>query len=438
MKRFLVSIILMLTMSGCALLGRDNSMVFDCQQLGQYSRAYSGVPVVDDIVNDGPSLALDQEGAARFAASPIGDDDPLVLALGKRLSIARSLGTVAPKPAILLLSGGGQWGAYGAGFINQLAKTGRFAKPGIVTGVSTGSIQSLFIAAGQYQRMRNLYNDTEQVGLVNNGGYLSILTRGSVSTYEPLRSKLLKELCADDTCQMLRDIANGPDLFIGIVEGNSGKFIVVNVGDLVRQATADSSHNATALRSAAQCVTAVALASSAVPVFDQRIKIRSNEDGQPVEHVYLDGGVRHSVFEAYVAGAAKSADKANAVDLYVMRNGPTQVVPFPQIDRKADPLTAALRGYAIIVNEGEVMSIAALRLSRPTGDIFFTTANGYASSGQCVKQRPNAPFEHQFMQCLVAYGERRAGDSGAGWRALGHLAIEPTTQPLQNEPTKQK
>jgi hypothetical protein len=123
------------------------------------------------------------------------------------------------------------------------------------------------------------------------------------------------------------------------------------------------------------------------------------------------------VFDAYFSDAVQAEDpKGEGWKLYVIRNGPTRIAPDAEIDHNPRPDLTALRAYRIIVNESEVMSIAALRLSRPTGAIDFTTANGFAS--KCSKQT-DQPFEQSFMKCLVELGEARASSPEGPWRPLG-------------------
>lgn len=69
--------------------------------------------------------------------------------------------------------------------------------------------------------------------------------------------------------------------------------------------------------------------------------------------------------------------------IYVVRNSPNQVLgedSFPNVymsaDKMADALTAAFRAEVIVVNHLKVGSIAALRLSHPTGPISLVTGDG--------------------------------------------------------------
>jgi predicted patatin/cPLA2 family phospholipase len=47
-----------------------------------------------------------------------------------------------------MLSGGGQWGAFGAGYLDQARRNGTLPEFSYVSGVSTGALQSLFVSIG--------------------------------------------------------------------------------------------------------------------------------------------------------------------------------------------------------------------------------------------------------------------------------------------------
>ena len=75
-------------------------------------------------------------------------DDPLSCAIHDAVECHAQEGT--PDCNVLLLSGGGQWGAYGAGLFDTLSrKSGgeELALPniGVITGISTGSLQTMML-----------------------------------------------------------------------------------------------------------------------------------------------------------------------------------------------------------------------------------------------------------------------------------------------------
>lgn len=355
--------------------------------------------------------------------------------------------------AMLLLSGGGQWGAFGAGYLSTLAEDGGNASPNvqILTGVSTGAMQSLFIAIDDraaYEALKQAYLPASEKEIVNrNSPALSVVT-GSVAGLKPLRRRIEAALCKPEDegrCSLIEALAKSKrQVFVGFVEARTGEFVYADVNAIAKSGTrADATVEDR--RNAQQCLTGVALASAAMPVFFQRVTIN--------DRTYYDGGVRQSVFEAGItesvelalaAVAAEREEKGDrrpavAPPLYVVRNGPTQLlgkggIPDidPSADAKADALTAAFRAEAIVVNQLEVGSIAALRLSHPQGPIHLVTADGYhkdfplndGSGGKhkaCVK-KPDIMFDPEFMQCLQAFGRSKASRPNP-WLTIGELEL---------------
>lgn len=346
------------------------------------------------------------------------------------------------EPGLLLLSGGGQWGALGTGFLNRLHKCGELPQFTFISGVSTGALQALFLAGTsrpeQAEQMfaaltRNYAPASERQIVNRNAQALAALT-GSVAGSAPLRRRIEEALCprADgrpgegDCTQspMLKLLASPgtPPTLLGFVDARNGGFRFVDVRALARLPG----------RTAQQCIVGAALASAAVPVFYQQVRIG--------KRAYMDGGARQSVFEAAIAERAATVAAARAPagarpftpPLYVIRNGPTIVGRDTAIDGQADALSAALRTQSIMVNALEVGSIAALRLSFPSSPIHLATADGWdrpaAEGGPACRKnfhdgrdRKGMMFNPTFMQCLQRFGAAKA-DRAQPWIALPTVA----------------
>lgn len=412
-------------LTGCVSLGSD-PQIYDCPVISKYETPYLTAPVIADIQRDGYAdlepdigfriLSGDQENQTLR-------EDPLFKALGGDSDPFSPLAANDPAPRkVLLLSGGGQWGAYGAGFL--AAKYGRGKSDyAAISGVSTGALQALLIGVGGYGLLNDEYAGITQKGLIRTGGLLTALTKGYLHNTDPLRKRIETLLCETNECHGLEKLANAKsDVFVGSVELATGKFKSLHISAMARAAFPKGGGLAMSKGAAQQCVVAAVMGSIAMPAFLRPARI----DGK----VYVDGGVRLSVFEAVVADYAQriSAQKRYDVQLDVVRNGPTVLQPDIkqgsdgkyQADARPDVGKAAMRAYSTIVNQSELMSLAALRLSRPTGLIRYTTADGYKATCEPkrtqVKGKPStAMFDPPFMQCLIGWGHTRAE---AGWRLM--------------------
>lgn len=346
--------------------------------------------------------------------------------------------------ASIVLSGGGQWGSFGAHFLTTLPRTApdgddpfidaRYLPDyDVVTGVSTGGLQTLFMAIGTpeaFETMRKAYLPATEKEIVDRNGFLQAAVKGSLAGLAPLRKRIENALCTDAELAMaaprcalvqLRDTRRVP--LIGFVEAGSGDFKFVDVRDLIKDRP---------LAEARACVTGAALASAAMPVFFQQVRVD--------DRTYFDGGVRLSMFlerqeEARLeAMRERSAGPAPSPPLpgpmYVIRNGPTDVVADGDADKKGrSPLSGALRAEQILVNQTELSSIEAMRLLYPERPIYFISADSYrrfndgtVQDRTCKKADKDAMFDPGFMRCLADLGTMRAR-APTPWRRL----------PLQSE-----
>lgn len=455
-RRWLAMAALALMLPGCATRG---PITLSCPILDSTVIAMPPSRLEQDIMSDAvagidaiaptPPPALVSAAISERKAAPA---NPLLDAFRQvepqREAAAPPAGAAAmatPTPPVpvraLLLSGGGQWGAFGAGFLHQLQQSPAAIHPDIVTGVSTGGLQSLFVAVGTREAHDTLvreYSPPTQAALVDANSTWAAAIKGSMAGIGPLRRAIERSLCTDGDpakgCPMIDALATTPrQALIGFVEASSGRFMVANVNQMARHARYPTglrtiSDTTKAYQTARDCLTGAALASAGMPLFFQPVRIKSSE--RDTGKIYYDGGVRQSVFLASVAeaAAASTLDEngqriAPPPTLYVIRNGPTQLLgpngkpgDSENVDSKFDALTAALRAQSIIVNQVEIGSIAALRLFHPTGDILLATADGYqhhewtdttGTSRACDKGKERF-FNPDFMACLRSLGRTKA------------------------------
>lgn len=445
MKRLLLLALAMLPLSGCASLMGAKTLDFDCstQQLSPYMVGYAEPRVISQIhrdVGEDISQTLAQERLTESSKSPEMPValDPIYQSLLSEKEGFLESSKREPK-RLLMLSGGGQWGAFGAGLLNTLAESDKHRLPrfDVVTGVSTGAIQALFVTAGKLPELEKQYTSDAELAVHHNELYAVL--HGFQNDTAPLRRRLEARLCNTADCDMLEEIGKSKtDVFIGMVESRTGDFKVVDIGKMIRKAASETDKQA-ALRRTARCVAAVTMASAAVPVQLRPVRLTS---GGSAPQTYADGGVRLSVFEANIARIAEAAQNdRREVQLFVLRNGPTVVMPnhdkpptaSAPVDRKPSAKELGMMAYATLVNQNEVMSIAALRLLHPQGKIYVATADGYATpyvnpghakrtSPQCFRDDKLA-FEHQFMVCLSAWGREKASQPESPWIDLAPITF---------------
>ncbi|MCB2014170.1 MAG: patatin-like phospholipase family protein [Sphingobium sp.] len=356
------------------------------------------------------------------------------------------------RPAILLLSGGGQWGAFGAGFLSGLAEKGQLPNFFIVTGVSTGSMQAMFVGTEDEDRwdwLTDAYTIEKESELVDRNPQMMAIITGSFAGLKPLQQKIKETLCPPERageeipCPGIEALRNSErQILVGFVEANSGEFYYTDMKEIAQGTDTDN---------ALACITGATLASSAMPVTFQQVRIG--------KRAYYDGGVRQSVFATTVEMVARlvsanfpGQSKDVDVPLYVVRNGPTNLIDGEgndKADKSPTAFTAAARAQQIVTNQLEVGSIAALRLQKPKGDINFVSAKGWEdfdikpTIGKYKDQKVSCRtirnamdgrlFDPAFMECMRAFGRAKALSDNP-WIKLKDQQLDKEGQPQDFSP----
>lgn len=409
--RPLLALALALLLAACASAG---PLEVGCDDFSTYAR-----PIGTGPGGANPFLAPMKDMAVKSAAA--GEETP-------------------PPYPVLLLSGGGQWGAFGAGFLKGLADIGQLPDFEIVTGVSTGAMQAPFAALanepgdpkGRADQdlldLAQLYQPASEDVFVRRYGAAGFVVQGADASLSPLGDEIRDALCPDTDfgaadCRLKRLAAGGAPAFVGFVEARSGALFAANLAEIANSGD----------KPARECVTAAMLASAAVPVEFQQFRTGGR--------AWYDGGVRRAVFEASVSEMMAKARKAVVDEMacearrmsdpaaqcdgvkdahwrradatapqpvfYVIRNGKSTIAEDAEIDGEAGALPNAKRAVRIILNQNELDSLAAVRLSNPGAQIFYQTADEAP-----LTPAPGSIFDPVFMKDLVAFGETKAAE---GW-----------------------
>ncbi|MEX0341235.1 MAG: patatin-like phospholipase family protein [Erythrobacter sp.] len=359
-----------------------------------------------------------------------------------------------PDCNVLLLSGGGQWGAYGAGLFDTLSRNSpdELALPGIgvVTGISTGSLQALMLMVAldpkQTREMRRFaldrlvwgYSPARESDVVKHTKMIGVPVYGSAAGTAPLRKRVIEALMPDGDERLVTAIGESSiEGFAGFVEAERGVFRYADIKELVNAAPSAAA--------AAEALAAATMASSAMPVFHQQLRV-AGSDGNPL--ALYDGGVRRSVFfdramaavdqevraqmsghaVAKVAGGASQEAiaqdyEATAPTVYVVRNGPTARKKEDSLNSTSGPLRNGQRGYDLLVNESEIGAIAGLRLNNPYGRIMLTSADRFDTFTSDVGEnfKKDEMFKPAFMARLRDLGRHKAERAEGPWWPLSKI-----------------
>ncbi|MEZ6317987.1 MAG: patatin-like phospholipase family protein [Phycisphaerales bacterium] len=301
---------------------------------------------------------------------------------------------------ILLLSGGGQLGAYGVGVLNGWTESGKRPTFDVVAGVSTGALSATFAFLGpEYDtRLRDLYLNLTQHQVLRNRSWLSLPFADSLASNEPLKKLIAKEITIKELRKVREAGENGRSLFVGAVELKSGQFVAFDLTDIAQmndeQAALDLFHKCLA-------------ASAAIPV------VFPPECFAPF--AFADGGTRQNVFLPAVVSATTRASGAHPTNVYIVLNNWSETAP--ELGLQANLLQLAGRATDLLFREAQLGALRrihdqAAELGYEASITQLTPSDCQAAHAACA---PSVTVQvcHDYMQCLYDLGHQRAIDKEA-------------------------
>jgi len=318
----------------------------------------------------------------------------------------------------LALSGGGSFGAFGAGFLGGWTTTGRRPVFKVVTGVSTGALMAPFAFLGpRYDEvLKQLYTTTTRSDVlagISVGGV--VFRHDSLARSEPLAELIARYVDASLLAQIAAAHRNGRRLYIGTANLDSREFVVWNMGLIATHAQAAHADATQDRERALALFRRIMLASSSVPIVFPPVLIEVEAGGKVYDEMHVDGFIGANVFvnvgvldtsRLYLAaGRTKARD-----EIFVIHNG--------QLDPPPQPAARSFRGIATRVIESSGRSTII-------GDLFreyaFARRNGSAFHWVTIERGielgdPLA-FDPAEMLRLFELGERDAR-RGPVWYTL--------------------
>ncbi|QMW22521.1 patatin-like phospholipase family protein [Sandaracinobacteroides saxicola] len=184
---------------------------------------------------------------------------------------------------ILLLSGGGSDGAWGAGVLRGWSESGRRPNFDIVTGVSTGALMATlaFLGPDYDDELGDLYTKVTDKDIYRNKGLLGAL-RGAVYDRTPLENELKRTITPEVVEKVAAEHRKGRRLYVATVDLDKGVLVPWDMG---RIASSSEPGKVDVYR-------AVLAASAAIPGVFRPVYLTA-DDGTPDTHV--DGGTKAPV-----------------------------------------------------------------------------------------------------------------------------------------------
>ena len=304
-----------------------------------------------------------------------------------------------PPAYFLAISGGGDNGAYGAGFINGWTASGTRPEFKVVTGISTGALIAPFAFLGpKYDYvLERVYTTTSQKDIFTKRGFKSLIWGDAAADTTPLATIIASYVTPEFLKEIAAEYAKGRILLVGTTNLDSLEPVIWNMGAIA------SSTDPGALK----LFRSVLLASASIPGAFPPVMIDINVDGTPHQEMHVDGGTVTQVF-LYPPSFRMDKSVERKRVLYVIRNARLDA-DWASTERRT--MTIAMR------------AIDSLTRTQGIGDLYriYTTANrdGIDFNLTYIPPSFNTPHNEQFdtayMQSLYKIG-LDAAKAGYTWQ----------------------
>jgi Patatin-like phospholipase len=303
----------------------------------------------------------------------------------------------------LVLSGGGENGAFSAGILKGWTAAGTRPDFAVVTGVSTGALIAPFAFVGpSYDGfLEQAYTGITAADIFEFGAKPDSL----VDSW-PLKLLIERHV----TPQLLADVAEehrkGRRLFVVTTNVDAQRPVAWNLGAIAAEGSPQ----------ARQLFRDVLLASASIPGLFPPVAIEAQANGRSFQELHADGGITTPFFlapEPALFGRGRAERTRAPGEAYVIINN--QLAPeFQVTDRTL--ITVLGRSLSAAVKAGTRAAVMA--------HASYGQRNGIAMHFAAIDGRfgatSKAPFEQPYMRALFAHGERLGRDGAAfGANPLG-------------------
>jgi predicted acylesterase/phospholipase RssA len=277
----LMSIFVMLTLAGCTTPPE--------RELSQKPPIYASLPNGHDPLNPGRISPM-------YATTASDAEGNIIRNLERKRGHALNF---------LSLSGGGQNGAFGAGFLNGWSESGRRPEFDVVTGVSTGALLATHALLGTPADdaiLEEMYTQVTKKNIFENRTLYGLLSGAdSLSDTAPLQSLIAKYITADTLQRVARAHDDNRLIFVGTTNIDYGQTWVWNMSLLAKHGKLDLYRE-------------VLLASASFPIIFPPVEIKG--------HLFIDGAARSNLVIPGMAGLKKpKPPQYGPGNVYLISNG---------------------------------------------------------------------------------------------------------------------
>jgi len=220
-------------------------------------------------------------------------------------------GAELPPAYFLAISGGGDNGAYGAGFLNGWTAAGTRPQFKIVTGVSTGALIAPFAFLGpRYDYvLQRVYTQTSQKDIFKKRGLLKGMFGDGMADTRPLAQTISSYVNRQLLDEIAAEYAKGRLLLVGTANLDTMEPVVWNMTAIAARKDPD----------AITLFSKILLASASIPGAFPPVMIDVNIGGTHYQEMHVDGGTTAQLFLYPPSISLANAPQRKRV-AYIIRN----------------------------------------------------------------------------------------------------------------------
>lgn len=246
-----------------------------------------------------------------------------LLRFAEKTRAARKPEVLPPRRTVLVISGGGAFGAYPAGVLCGWTESGARPEFDVVTGVSTGALIACYAFMGPTfdADLKRNYTTVSNDDIYRIRRLPFSLLAESLADNTPLARLIAQEVTDERIRLVAAQHARGRRLYVGTSDLDTRRAVVWDMGAIATRGDRD-------------LFRAVLLASAAIPGFFPPVRIPVTVDGVPHVERHIDGGTSSSMF--FVPPWVPPDQRANLPpgwlynsDLYILVAGKLYADPAP-------------------------------------------------------------------------------------------------------------
>ena len=228
---------------------------------------------------------LDAQEAGR---STFRNEDLLAFAERNRAAVKPPI--PYPRKTVLVISGGGSYGAYPAGVLVGWTVTGTRPEFDVVTGISTGALLGAFAFLGPSEdcELQKAYTTLRNEDIYQKNRLIAALFSESFADTGPLAKYIAKTASDERIRRFAIENHKGRRFYVGTTDLDARRAVVWDMGAIASRDTQESR----------DLFRKILLASASIPGLFPPVRIPVTVDGRRYVERHIDGGTTSSMFFA--------------------------------------------------------------------------------------------------------------------------------------------